>query len=53
MIIGSGREINKKCVPLQDLLKRLELLELKAENIELKFNQLEKLVITLDKTSET
>lgn len=39
--------------PEQLLYERIELLEIKAENIEIKFKNLERLVTTLDKSSET
>lgn len=38
--------------PEQLLYERIELLEIKAENIEIKFKNLERLVTTLDKSSE-
>jgi hypothetical protein len=48
-IVSIGMNSSVLKTPEQLLYERLELLEIKAENIELKFNQLERLVISLDK----
>jgi hypothetical protein len=47
-VIDSSAKI-KKGVPIEDLLKRIELLEIKAENFEVKYNQLERYVLSLPK----